>query len=137
MISKVSGSIILDPLSAAVPRILKSLLKVIPLILVLSWISCLETKFPEPSYLATYPSSVQTNIDSLSMYHKAFPATCCGFGSSDFNKVLNSISGLRFYGFISPSLVETESKYLKSNILTIEATPTFNSSQITNNFVEP
>jgi len=36
MISKVSGSIILDPLSAAVPRILKSLLKVIPLILVLS-----------------------------------------------------------------------------------------------------
>jgi hypothetical protein len=42
MTYKVSGSIIFEPLSAAVAKILKSLLKAIPLILVLSWIKVRE-----------------------------------------------------------------------------------------------
>ena len=101
-IYNVSGSKIFEPLSAAVAKMLKSLLKAIPLIFVLSWIKALANNLPSLSYRQIYPSSVQINILSLSTYQRALPAACWGLGSYGLIKVLYSIYGLSVYGFISP-----------------------------------
>ncbi len=62
---------ILEPLSAAVAKTEKSLLKAIELILVPSWTNDLATTLPFSSYLITYPLFVETKNDLLSAYHKA------------------------------------------------------------------
>jgi len=100
IIYRVSGSIILDPLSAAVPKMVKSLLKASPLIFVFSWIIALLTSFPFSSYLIIYPSSVHTNKDLLSIYQRALLQFWIGFESPDYIKVWNYSSGFIYSSFI-------------------------------------